>query len=235
MPLINPSATAVCEGCGRAIPTGEERCPHCDHDLLSSGRLDTGCFLPAADRGFRVNPILVNYHRRTELDWRTPGLSGRPRHEIGVSGHCGRRLPHITLVRPGKYQSRLRLAEALLAEDHYQEARSHLLSLWEEDPANGEVNLALARLNVKLGNKKAAVRYFRNAINGVWDSSPREQRIAPRFELVRYLMQQHDTNRRRRVDRATGRSAGGAGNRSQTGPGTTASGDWRVRACSRCL
>ena len=64
--------------------------------------------------------------------------------------------------------------------------------MWEENPANGEVNLALARLNARLGNETEAVRFYRNAINGVWSSNAREQRIATRFELARYLLQEHN-------------------------------------------
>jgi tetratricopeptide (TPR) repeat protein len=87
---------------------------------------------------------------------------------------------------------RLRLAEALSAGDRLAEARAHLLSLWEEEPASGEVNLALARLDVRRGNAAEATRYYDNAIDGVWDEEPRKQRIATRFELVRYLLQRHD-------------------------------------------
>ena len=90
---------------------------------------------------------------------------------------------------------RLRLAQALLADNRLNEARSHLESLWEEEPANGEVNLALARLHVRRGDRARAIRYYSNAINGVWDEQPRQQRIATRFELIRYLMQLHDLAR----------------------------------------
>lgn len=87
---------------------------------------------------------------------------------------------------------RLRLSQALLASNRLNEARAHLLSLWDEEPADGEVNLALARLYARRGDASQAVRYYRNAINGVWTQAPRQQRIAARFELVQYLMQRHD-------------------------------------------
>jgi tetratricopeptide (TPR) repeat protein len=89
-------------------------------------------------------------------------------------------------------QYRLRLAQALFAADRLNEARAHLLSLWEEEPASGEVNLTLARLFAHQRKTAEAVRYYDNAINGVWEEDPRKQRIATRFELARYLMQQHD-------------------------------------------
>jgi tetratricopeptide (TPR) repeat protein len=143
---------------------------------------------------FASTQYLVNLHRRTELELAQSWFSrGDRAMKLGYPDIAAEDYRTALSYNREDVQSRLRLAEALLAGGHYQEARSHLLSLWEEDPANGEVNLALARLNVKLGNKKAAERYFRNAINGVWDSDPREQRIATRFALVRYLLQQHDT------------------------------------------
>jgi tetratricopeptide (TPR) repeat protein len=91
---------------------------------------------------------------------------------------------------PDNRQYRLRLAQALLAANRWNEARAHLISLWEEEPASGEVNLTLARLNAQRGDYPDTVRYYGNAINGVWNEEPRKQRIATRFELVQYLKQQ---------------------------------------------
>ena len=42
---------------------------------------------------------------------------------------------------------------------------------------------------LRRGDSREAIRYYNNAINGVWDEQPRQQRIAARFELVHYLMQ----------------------------------------------
>lgn len=94
---------------------------------------------------------------------------------------------------PGDHRDRLRLSEALLAGNHLNEARAHLISLWGEEPANGAVNLQLARLFARKGDAPSAIRYYRNAINGVWTSNPLEQRVATQFELVSYLLQRHAT------------------------------------------
>ena len=88
---------------------------------------------------------------------------------------------------------RLRLAQALLASNRLNEAHAHLISLWDEEPADGEVNLGLARVYVRRNDPNQAVRFYRNAINGVWSDTPQQHRIATRFELVQYLMQQHHT------------------------------------------
>jgi tetratricopeptide (TPR) repeat protein len=89
-------------------------------------------------------------------------------------------------------QYRLRLAQALLADNHLPEARAHLTSLWEKEPANGEVNLTLARLESRAGNYPQALRYYSDAVNGVWQSDPRKSRTDVRFEVARYLMGQQD-------------------------------------------
>lgn len=94
---------------------------------------------------------------------------------------------------------RLRLAQALLSANHFPEAAAHLMSLWEEEPADGEVNLTLARLLAKEKKSDEAVRYYRNAINGVWREDARQHRVNTRFELVEYLLQ-HQGSRQAEVE-----------------------------------
>jgi tetratricopeptide (TPR) repeat protein len=84
---------------------------------------------------------------------------------------------------------RLRLAQALMADYRPQEARSHLLSLWEKEPGDGTINLELARLAVMWGDTRQAVRYYHNAIYGVWPDEPTAHRWQIRFELCEYLLQ----------------------------------------------
>lgn len=83
---------------------------------------------------------------------------------------------------------RLRLAQALLAADRPEEAGPYLLNLWQHEPGNGTVNLELARLAVRRGEASAAIRYFHNAIYGVWEKDPENQRRQVRLELCEYLL-----------------------------------------------
>jgi tetratricopeptide (TPR) repeat protein len=83
---------------------------------------------------------------------------------------------------------RLRLAQALMADRRPQEARAHLLSLWEKEPGDGLLNLQLARLAVMWGDTAQAVRYYHAAIYGLWPDEPTEHRLQIRFELVEYLL-----------------------------------------------
>jgi len=86
---------------------------------------------------------------------------------------------------------RLRLAQALMADHRPQEARAHLVSLWEKEPGDGTLNLELARMAVMWGDTAQAIRYYHAAIYGVWPDEPAEHRWQIRFELSEYLLQRH--------------------------------------------
>ena len=86
---------------------------------------------------------------------------------------------------------RLRLAQALMADRRPQEARAHLLSLWEKEPGDGTLNLELARLAVMWGDTRQAVRYYHAAIYGLWPDDPTTHRLQIRFELCEYLLGRH--------------------------------------------
>ena len=85
-----------------------------------------------------------------------------------------------------------RLAEAFVADGRLEEARGHLEGLWDRAPSNGIVNLELARLAAKRGDAENAVRYYNNAIYGVWDGTTDQQqrRRDTQFELYRFLASQ---------------------------------------------
>ena len=87
---------------------------------------------------------------------------------------------------------RLRLAQALMADHRPQEARSHLISLWEKGPGDGTINLELARLAVMWGDTRQVVRYYDAAIYGVWPDEPMAHRLQVRFELSEYLLRRKD-------------------------------------------
>ncbi len=146
--------------------------------------------------GFAFTQYFVRLHRRTEnsLGQRWFGR-GDAAMQAGNPAAAAEDYRNALSYDRESDLYRLRLAQALLASNHLNEARAHLSSLWEEEPADGEVNLALARLYARRNDPTQAVRYYRNAINGVWNEAPQQQRIATRFELIHYLMQRHDTGR----------------------------------------
>lgn len=87
---------------------------------------------------------------------------------------------------------RLRLADALSAAGRPAEARAYLEDLWDEQPGNGRVNLALARVLAAAGNVDAATRYYQTAVQGAWEDAAAERRREARLELAAYLV---DNNR----------------------------------------
>jgi tetratricopeptide (TPR) repeat protein len=76
-------------------------------------------------------------------------------------------------------------------QDRYNEASSYLLGLWERQPGRGTINLQLARLSAAQGDFPSAMRYYHNAVFGLWEEDPEEQRRQVRFELIRYLLDQN--------------------------------------------
>ena len=87
----------------------------------------------------------------------------------------------------------LALANALASADHVEEARQALLRLRTAAPESGEINLNLARLDAKEGTMTEAVRYYHNALYGVWPPDQLAgQRARVRVELVQYLMAAQD-------------------------------------------
>jgi tetratricopeptide (TPR) repeat protein len=90
----------------------------------------------------------------------------------------------------------LALANALASADYVEEARQALLRLRTAEPESGEINLNLARLDAKEGKTGDAVRYYHNALYGMWPPDQMStQRARVRIELVHYLLGAHDISR----------------------------------------
>ena len=89
---------------------------------------------------------------------------------------------------PGAQDVHYAMVDSLLAAGRTEQARSYLLSLWEQQPANGFINLDLARIAAARNDVAAATRYYHNAIYGVWDSAAQQHRITTRLELVNFLL-----------------------------------------------
>lgn len=85
----------------------------------------------------------------------------------------------------------LNLAESLIAENRLDEAEAYLHTLWDRQPQDGTTNLELGRLSAKRHQMTEALRYYHNAIYGIWTNDPVQNRIAARFELINLLLQQN--------------------------------------------
>ena len=89
---------------------------------------------------------------------------------------------------PQAQEVRYDIVDSLLAAGRSEQARSYLLSLWERQPANGLINLDLARIAAGRGDVASATTYYHNAIYGVWDTAPQQNRLQARLELIRFLL-----------------------------------------------
>ena len=194
MPLATqtPPALAHCQSCGAELRPGSDHCPACGRLLWErSSQITLAITLLLLLGGVGLTQYLVNLHRMTEhglaVRWFTRGDEAMQAHAARFAAEAYRTALNYD---PQNQQYRLRLAQALVADNRLAEAHAHLLSLWEEEPADGEVNLTLARLEAKRKRFNDAVRYYNDAINGVWQQEPRKQRTAARFELARYFLQQ---------------------------------------------
>lgn len=194
MPTLAPTEPVVahCQSCGAEVPPDSDHCPSCGRLLRErSTKITLALTLLIMFAGVILTQAFVNLHRTTEMSlahrWFTRGEEAMQAHAPKYAAEDYRTA--LNYDRENQ-EYRLRLAQALVADNRFAEARAHLISLWEEEPANGEVNLTLARLEALRGHYSQAIRYYNDAINGVWQNDPRKQRTEARFELARYLMQQ---------------------------------------------
>ena len=84
----------------------------------------------------------------------------------------------------------LSLARALRDTGRLDESEAYLLHLWEGSPQDSTINLALARLAARRHSVDDAIRFYHNAVYGVWPSDPDRNRRQTRFELIDFLLQQ---------------------------------------------
>lgn len=144
--------------------------------------------------GFAVTGAIARgYHRRQTLlaeRWFSRGnrdlANGSPQRAVDE-------IQTALAFSPDNDAYRLKLSLALVQSGKLDEARAHLVSLWEQRPGDATVNLQLARVMTRSGDLQNAIRYYHGAIYGVWDSHPFQSREAARFELADYLLSARQT------------------------------------------
>lgn len=154
--------------CGQLIPIGHEECPHC---AVSRGwwtvERETLLLLSLAALAvlFTITGIAANLnHSKKQALGQQWFAEGERALQGGQAGQALMDFRTALAYSPDTSIYRLRLAQALVAAHRSEEARSHLLTLWRDE--------------------LDALRYFHNAIYGVWPTDPVMQRIQTRFKLI---------------------------------------------------
>ena len=93
---------------------------------------------------------------------------------------------------PDETSHQLLLAEALAQAHHPEEAQAYFLSLLDEQPADGFLNLQLASLARLRKDSQAAIRYYRAAAAGNWNGDSMTKRFHAQLELADYLAELGD-------------------------------------------
>jgi tetratricopeptide (TPR) repeat protein len=129
--------------------------------------------------------------RRIAAEMYHRGLIDRNNHDFKqASNHFRAALSFDT----GNSLYQLNLAEALasLGKNYDDQARTYLLNLWDRAPQDGQVNLELARLAANQNQLDQALRYYHNAIYGIWPDSSGAMRRQTRLELVDFLLSHNE-------------------------------------------
>ena len=190
----------VCATCGK--PYAGTVCPSCAEferlPLLPSYSIVGFIFFLLLSIGFSVTRIAVSSFQAKQRSiadaWQSRGSADLSR---GKAAAAIEDFENALVYDRGNASYRLQLASALVQAERYEEAQSHLRSLWEERPADSTVNLQLARLAARSGNLDQSERYYEGAIYGVWsdEHDPYAQRELVRLELAQVLIRAKKNDR----------------------------------------
>src|SRR6266568_6036675 len=184
--------TRRCQHCGRLIPAGLDECLECSFQVtafrpFSRKTLIAACFfllvLLLFVAGFATRAFHET-HRDLAETWFERGEIYLKAKQADAALDAYR-----TALRysPDDSLFQLRLAQALIFANRTGEAQSYLLNLWERDPQSGPVNLVLGRLSAEEGDVTGVIRYYHNAIYGVWPTADENRRRALRLEIYHFL------------------------------------------------
>ncbi len=130
-------------------------------------------------------------NRKAELgtEWFARGFADL---QAGRSNAAVEEFRTALLYSPENWDYRLRLAEALAVSNRISEALGYYRSLWQSNPSEGAVNLELARLAVRSGDREGAERYFNGAIFGTWKKDAAANRREAVFEMIDFYLAHND-------------------------------------------
>ncbi len=194
--MAEDSNDRICPRCGGVIPAGSADCPRCDHRwtvfLNSRETVLTGSALIVIVLFFITGGVVRAYHEKLHTLAGQWFASAETNLKTGDASAALADLRNALVYEPEDPRIQFRLAQALMAAGHYEEARTYLEGLLAQAPSNAQVDLALAQIAAKNGNESDALRYYHGAIYGVWSDNPEANRLNARLELSKFLVSQND-------------------------------------------
>ena len=133
-----------------------------------------------------------NMRRRDAVRWYREGEAALSH---GEAAEAVDRLRHAATRDPNRATYSLALANALTHAGQDQGAEQVLLDLRDRAPEDPDVNLQLARLDVRRGDTSTARRYYQTALNSLWRPEQDAARRAIRIELIHLLLESGDKSR----------------------------------------
>jgi tetratricopeptide (TPR) repeat protein len=104
-------------------------------------------------------------------------------------------LSRAATMDPGRLEYQLTVANALAVRGDRDRARERLVDLHARIPENATVSLELARLSATNNDVATAVRYYSDALSGLWPADQADTRRLVRLELIDVLLDRGQRSR----------------------------------------
>lgn len=186
------AANASCSNCGEPLANGADVCPSCGEAIEDIPQRPRGVFsvlIILLIIAFALTGVIVRgYDARQEQLAQRWFARGNQDLANGAASRAVEEFQTALAFSRDRNRYRFKLALALVAAGRLDQAREHLLNLWERRPGDASISLELARVYARQGNVQNAIRYYHAATYGEWDSDPLTRRRETRFELAEYLL-----------------------------------------------
>lgn len=136
-----------------------------------------------------VGHLVTRYNANQQARGRRLYAKGLADLNSGTPNQALAELRAALIADRGNPQYQLTLGRALRDTGRFDEAQSYLQSLWEHDPEDGTINLALGRLAARRESINGALRYYHNAMYGIWPADAQANRRNAQIELIEFLLQ----------------------------------------------
>jgi tetratricopeptide (TPR) repeat protein len=138
-----------------------------------------------------VSHLVARFNANQQARGRKLFAQGLNDMNVGNPGRAVEEFRAALACDRGNPQYQLSLGRALRDTGRLEEAESYLLALGQRTPEDGTINLALARVAALRGSLDDAIRYYHNAMYGVWASDADANGRIARVELVEFLLRKN--------------------------------------------